>query len=33
MDPNTGTQYNLEVNPPGDEATSNRLIEAKEDNF
>ena len=33
MDPNTGVLYNLEVDPPSDEATSNRLIEAKEDNF
>ena len=33
VDPNTGAMYNLEVNPPGDEATSNRLIEAKEDSL
>jgi adenylate kinase len=33
MDPNTGIQYNLEVNPPSDEATVNRLIEAPEDKY
>ena len=33
IDPHTGILYNLEVNPPGDEATSNRLIEAKEDSL
>ena len=32
IDPTTGIVYNLEINPPGDEATSNRLIDAKEDN-
>lgn len=31
IDPNTGALYNLEVNPPSDDATSNRLIEALED--
>jgi len=28
MDPSTGISYNLEINPPSDEATTNRLIEA-----
>lgn len=31
VDPNTGDVYNLEVNPPSDEATSARLIELPED--
>ena len=31
MDPNTGTMYNLEVNPPGDEGTSSRLVGLPED--
>jgi hypothetical protein len=31
MDPNTGTMYNLEVNPPSDEGTSSRLISLPED--
>ena len=33
IDPNTGSLFNLEVNPPSDEATSNRLIEAPEDAY
>jgi adenylate kinase len=31
IDPVTGTEYNLEVNPPSDEPTSNRMIEFIED--
>jgi hypothetical protein len=31
IDPQTGIQYNLEVNPPSDEATSNRIIQQQED--
>ena len=31
IDPQTGIVYNLEINPPGDEATSNRLINSAED--
>jgi len=31
MDPQTGDIFNLEVNPPSDEATANRLIEMTED--
>lgn len=31
IDPHTGTVYNLEVSPPSDEATSNRLVEQAED--
>jgi len=31
VDPTTGDVYNLEVNPPSDEATSTRLIELVED--
>jgi adenylate kinase len=31
VDPTTGTIYNLEVNPPSDEATSSRLIEMVQD--
>lgn len=27
IDPQTGAVYNLEVNPPSDEQTSNRLIQ------
>jgi len=27
VDPETGVEYNLEVNPPSDEPTSNRMIE------
>ena len=27
VDPETGIEYNLEVNPPSDEPTSNRMIE------
>jgi adenylate kinase len=33
IDPNTGALYNLEVNPPSDETTSSRLIEAPEDSY
>jgi hypothetical protein len=33
IDPHTGILYNLEVSPPSDEATSNRLIELKADNY
>lgn len=33
MDPVTGIQYNLEVNPPSDENVVNRLIEAPEDKY
>ena len=33
IDPHTGIFYNLEVSPPSDEATSNRLIESKADNY
>lgn len=33
IDPVTGTLYNLEVNPPSDETTSARLIEAPEDTY
>jgi len=33
IDPVTGNLYNLEVDPPSDEATSNRLIELKEDHM
>ena len=31
IDPQTGIEYNLEVNPPSDEPTSNRMIEFIED--
>jgi len=31
IDPSTGIYYNLEINPPRDEATSSRLIELQED--
>lgn len=31
VDPTTGAVYNLEVNPPSDEATSSRLIEMVQD--
>jgi guanylate kinase len=31
VDPTTGAIYNLEVNPPSDEATSSRLIEMVQD--
>ena len=31
IDPTTGTSYNLEINPPRDEATASRLIEMVED--
>ena len=31
IDPTTGIVYNLEVNPPSDEATSSRLIEMVQD--
>jgi hypothetical protein len=31
VDPQTGTVYNLKINPPSDEKISNRLIEMKED--
>jgi len=30
IDPENGTEYNLEVNPPADEATNNRLVELVE---
>ena len=30
LDPETGIEYNLEVNPPGDELVAQRLIEKKE---
>lgn len=33
VDPNTGALYNLEINPPSDETTSARLIEAPEDGY
>ena len=33
IDPVTGTLYNLEVNPPSDETTSARLIDAPEDGY
>ena len=33
IDPQTGDEYNLEVNPPSDEATSNRLLECPEDMY
>ena len=33
IDPQTGTLYNLEINPPSDETTSSRLIEAPEDEY
>ena len=31
VDPTSGTYYNLEINPPKDEATASRLIELVED--
>ena len=31
VDPETGIEYNLEVNPPSDEPTSNRMIEMPAD--
>lgn len=31
VDPTTGTYYNLEADPPSDEATGGRLIELVED--
>lgn len=31
IDPSTGTYYNLQVNPPRDEATASRLVELPED--
>lgn len=31
VDPQTGIEYNLEVNPPSDEPTSNRMIELAQD--
>lgn len=31
VDPTTGIYYNLEINPPKDEATSSRLTELTED--
>lgn len=31
IDPVTGIEYNLEVNPPSDEPTSNRMIELSQD--
>jgi len=31
VDPTTGTHYNLQVNPPRDEATASRLVELPED--
>ena len=31
VDPSTGLYYNLEINPPKDEATASRLIEMSED--
>lgn len=31
MDPTTGIYYNLEIDPPKDEATASRLVELKED--
>jgi len=31
VDPSTGLFYNLEVDPPRDEATASRLIEMVED--
>ena len=31
VDPTTGEVFNLEVNPPSDEATSSRLIEQVQD--
>ena len=33
IDPQSGMMFNLEVDPPSDEATSNRLIELKEDHM
>lgn len=31
IDPTTGIYYNLQVNPPRDEATASRLVELPED--